>query len=90
MAALLQDPLPEVRKATLLAMARTADEAAVEAIASGLEDDDNEVRRAALDAFRKLKHKSAVPVLTAYAKKESDKGLAEEANKVIQAINKGG
>jgi HEAT repeat protein len=86
MAALLQDPVVDVRKATLAAMAETGDASAVDAIASGLDDGDATVRRAALDALRKLNRKEAVQPLTDYAKKEADAGLADEARKLIQTL----
>ena len=69
-------------------MARTDDEAAVEAIASGLEDDTPAVRRTALDALRALKFKSAAPLLTAYVKREKEKALADEAGLVIKSLNR--
>jgi HEAT repeat protein len=86
MAALLQDPEVEVRKATLLAMADTGDASAAEPVASGLEDEKPEVRRAALDALRKLRRKEAIQPLTEYAKKEKDQSLADEARKLIQTL----
>ena len=86
MSTLLQDPTPNVRKATLLAVADTGDPAAVEAIASGLEDDDLSVRRTALDAFRKLNRKEALGVLVTYADGEKNEELSQEARQVIAAI----
>lgn len=90
MAALIQDPVPEVKKATLMAMADTGHVSAVDAIAGALEDDDVAVRRVAIDALAALKKKEAVKVLEAYAGKEADKGLAAEAKKAIATIKKGG
>jgi len=90
MAALIQDPVPEVKKATLMAMADTGHVSAVDAIAGALEDDDAAVRRVAIDALGQLKKKEAVSVLEAYAGKEGDKGLVDEAKKVIKALKKGG
>lgn len=90
MAALIQDPVPAVKKATLRAMADTGHVSAVDAIAGALEDDDAAVRRVAIDALGQLKKKEAVSVLEAYAGKESDKALAAEAQKVIAALKKGG
>lgn len=86
MAPLVQDPVIEVRKATLLAMATTGDASAVEGIATGLDDDHADVRKTALEAFRRLKRKEAVSVLTGYVKKEQDKALADEANKLLLTL----
>lgn len=86
MAPLVQDPVIDVRKATLLAMAATGDASAVEGIASGLDDEHADVRKTALEAFRRLKRKEAAAVLVGYAKKEQDKGLADEASKLAQSL----
>lgn len=86
MAPLVQDPVLDVRKATLLAMAATGDASAVEGIASGLDDEHADIRKTALEAFRRLKRKEAVPLLTAYAKKEQDKALADEATKLLATL----
>ncbi|MCA9537409.1 MAG: HEAT repeat domain-containing protein [Myxococcales bacterium] len=89
MAALVQDPVPEVRKATLLAMADTGHASAVEAIAGALEDDDAGIRKVAIDALARLKRKEAVKPLADYAEKEQDKALADEARRVVRTL-KGG
>lgn len=86
MAALLQDPVVEVRKATLLAMAATGDPSAVEPVATGLEDDSVEVRRAALEALATLKSKAAIPALTEYAAREKVADLADEARRLIRKL----
>ena len=86
MAPLVQDPVIAVRKATLLAMAATGDASAVEGIASGLDDDNADVRKTAIEAFRRLKRKEAVGVLSGYLKKEQDKALADEATKLVQTL----
>lgn len=90
MAALIQDPVPAVKKATLLAMADTGHVSAVDAIAGALEDEDAAVRKVAIDALARLERKEAVGVLEAYAGKETDKALAAEAQKAIAALKKGG
>lgn len=89
MAALIQDPVPEVRRATLMAMADTGDVSAVDAIAGALDNDDVATRRAAIDALAQLKKKEAVPVLEAYAGREKNEELAGRAKKVIGDL-KGG
>ena len=86
LAALLKDPVKPVRQATLNAMASTGSSSAVEAIATGLEDDDAEVRMTAIRALGNLKQKSAAKVLVDYAKGEKDETLAGEARKVAAAL----
>lgn len=82
MAALLQDPVVAVRKATLLAMADTGDTSAVEAIVSGLEDEDLGVRDAAVTALGNLKHKEAKAALLKFSGTEKDKTVAAHAKQV--------
>lgn len=86
MAALIQDPLPEVRRATLMAMADTGHLSAVDAIAGALENDDTATRRAAIDALGQLKKKEAVAVLEAYAGREKNEDLAGRAKQVISTL----
>jgi len=82
----IQDPLPQVKKAALFAMAATGHPSAVEGISGALEDDDLEIRRAAIDALGKLKRKEAKPVLEAYLTKEKDKGLSAAAKKISRSL----
>ena len=86
LAALLKDPVKPVRQATLNAMASTGSNSAVEAIATGLEDEDAEVRMTAIRALGNLKQKSASKMLLDYAKDEKDADLASEARKVAAAL----
>ncbi len=88
MAALLQDPVIEIRKATLLAMADTGDASAVDAIGSALEDDDPAVRRTAVDAFVVLKSKKAVSLLEKHVAGEKDKSVADATRKAVAALKK--
>ena len=74
------------RRGRLAVRAGTGDPAAVDGLASGLEDDDLSVRRTALQALGNLKRKEALTILEDYRKKEKDKGLVEEAGRVIKAI----
>lgn len=86
LAALLQDPVIEVRKATLLAMAATGDGGAAEPISTGLEDDDLTVRKTAIEALGALARKEGRPLLEAYAAKEQNKDLAALAKKTAAGI----
>jgi HEAT repeat protein len=86
LAALLKDPVKSVRQATLNAMASTGSASAVEAIATGLEDDEGEVRMTAIRALGNLKQKSGAKVLLDYAKTEKDATLLGEAKKVAAGL----
>ena len=86
MAALIQDPIPAVRIATLMAMADTGHRSAVDAISGALEDDDLAIRKAGLNALQRLKRKEAVPVLQAYIKQEKDGALVTLARKVLRGL----
>lgn len=86
LAALLKDPVMGVRQATLNAMASTGSASAVEAIATGLEDDESEVRMTAIRAIGNLNQKAGAKVLLDYAKEEKDKTLAAEARKVAGGL----
>ncbi len=88
-APLIQDPVADIRKATLTLMAETGHPSAVEAIATALEDDDPTVRRSAIQALLSLKRKEAVGVLADYAKKEQDQELSNAALRAIATL-KGG
>ena len=71
--ALIQDPMEEVRLATLEAMANTGHASAVDGIAGALEDENKVIRKAAIAALAKLNRKEAVPVLQNFLTKEKDK-----------------
>jgi HEAT repeat protein len=86
LAALLQDPVLEVRQATLMAMASTGDGGAAEPISTGLEDDDVAVRRTAIEALGALNRKEGKLLLEAYAAKEQDKALADLARATLKKI----
>jgi len=85
--ALIQDPMQEVRLATLEAMANTGHASAVDGISGALEDDNKIIRKAAISALADLKRKEAIPVLQAHLKKEKDKALVDQAKKVIRLLN---
>ncbi len=89
MAALIQDPVSEVRRATLMAMADSGHASAVDAISGALDNDDAATRRAAIDALGALGEKQAVPVLEAYAAREKNEELAGRAREVIAKLQKG-
>jgi HEAT repeat protein len=86
MGALLQDPLLQVRIATLDAMADTGHKSAVEPIASALEDENKDIRHAALKALVKLKRKEAAALIKAHLLREKDTNLIEVAKKAINQL----
>jgi HEAT repeat protein len=85
--ALIQDPMVDVRLATLEAMANTGHASAVDGISGALEDDNKVIRKAAIEALAGLKRKEAIPVLQGYLTKETDKSLVDQTKKVIRSLN---
>lgn len=83
---LVQDPDVEVRKATLKVVASTKHPSAVEVIASALDDEDLEVRKAAIEAFKDLELKAARGPLEAYVGKEQNAELVKAASAVLKTL----
>jgi HEAT repeat protein len=84
MGALLLDPLIPVRIATLDAMADTGHVSAVTPIGSALEDEDADIREAAIKALGKLGRTEAKPLLKKYILTEKNVKLVELAKQITR------